>query len=218
MIKVLLVDDHQIFRDGILSLFTDIRDIRIVGVASSAKEALEKIKLLNPDLLLLDISMPEMSGLDLMEQIKLIKKDLKILVLSMYTREEYIAHAVRAGAKGYLAKQDTTKEELTKAIREIMNNKEYFSESISSIMKSYFLETARNPENNRQKEIYKITTREREVLKLVVEGLSNQEIADKLYVNIRTVETHKTNILQKLQLKNSVDLVKFAIKNKLLEL
>ncbi|MFC2101301.1 response regulator, partial [Bacteroidota bacterium] len=211
MIRVVLVDDHQIFRDGIVSLFTDVGDIKIIGVASNAEEAVDKVSMLEPEVILLDISMPGISGIELIEQLHQLNKDFKILILSMYTREEYISQAVRAGAKGYLAKQDTTKDELTKAIREVRNNKEYFSDSISLIMKEYFLNSARNPEINRKNDIQKLTPREKEVLKLVVEGLSNQEIADKLFVNIRTVETHKTNILQKLNLKNSVDLVKFAI-------
>jgi DNA-binding NarL/FixJ family response regulator len=218
MINVVLIDDHQIFRDGILSLFTEVKDIKIVGVASGADEGMLKVKISEPDVVLLDISMPDISGIDLIEKLHQLKKDLKILILSMHTREEYIAQAVRAGANGYLAKQDTTKDELTKAIREVMHEKEYFSDSISQIMKAYFLNIARNPDENKKNDVQKLTPREKEVLRLVVEGLSNQEIADKLFVNIRTIETHKTNILQKLKLKNSVDLVKFAIKNKLLEI
>ncbi len=229
MIRVLLVDDHQIFRDGILSLFKNVGDMRIVGHASDGKEALEKTKLLYPNIVLLDISIPEVSGLDLIDLLKEKKSGLKILVLSMHTQKEYIMRAIQKGVMGYLAKEDTTKEELMNAIREVMANKEYFSESVKNVMKDHFLSEAKKSgvtanetakHNNKLVETTPsiLSKRETEVLKLVVEGLSNKVIADKLAVNIRTVETHKSNILNKLKLKNSVDLVKYAIQNNLLEL
>jgi len=216
-IKVLIIDDHQIFRDGIVAMFSEVEDIDIAGVASDGDEALEKILLLKPDVLLLDISMPKLSGLELLAIIKKKHPEVYTLVLSMHTKDEYIYKAMNAGASGYLPKQNTSKEELLNAVRTVYKGEEYLNEAVTQVtQKSHILRNTLNPDS--RKDCDTLTKREREILKLVAEGLSNQEIADKLFVNIRTVETHKTNILQKLQLKNSVDLVKFAIKNLLFEL
>lgn len=217
-VKVLLVDDHQIFRDGIQSLFKDEEEIEIVGVATSGGEAIQKIMQLKPDICLLDISMPDLSGIEVMERINNENIKCSFLVLSMHNSEDYIFKAIRAGAKGYLPKEETTKAELHRAIRFIAKDQEYYSDSVAEIMKAHFLQKAKNQNKNAEKGYEQLSKREVQVLKLVVEGLTNSEIAAKLFVNIRTVETHKTNILQKLQLKNTVELVKFAIKNNLLEL
>jgi two-component system, NarL family, response regulator DegU len=217
-IKVILVDDHQIFRDGIISLFADVNDIKIVGVASNGNDAISRIKTLKPDVMILDISMPRMSGLELIPLAKEITPLIKILILSMHTSEDYIFKAVRAGANGYLPKQNTTKEELLKAIRTISDDYEYFSDSVTQVMQQNFVKKARTLDVNEIDEYYSLTKREREILKMVVEGLGNLEIADKLFIHIRTVETHKNNIMQKLKLKNSVELVKFAIRYNLLDL
>ncbi|MFA4851589.1 MAG: response regulator transcription factor [Bacteroidales bacterium] len=216
-IKVLIIDDHQIFRDGILSMFSEVDDIEITGVASDGEEALEKMELLMPDVLLLDISMPKLGGLELLTILNKKYPDSKVIVLSMHTKDEYIYKAVNAGAYGYLPKQNTSKDELLNAIRTVHKGEEYLNEAVIQVMqKSHILKNTTGIDFH--KKYNTLTKREREIVRLVAEGLSNQEIAGKLFVNIRTVETHKTNILQKLNLKNSVDLVKFAIKNNLLEL
>ena len=216
-IKVLIIDDHQIFRDGIIAMLNEANDIEIISVASDGKEALEKTKSLKPDVLLLDLSMPKISGLELLAILNKKYPDSKTIVLSMHTKEEYIYKAMDTGAYGYLPKQNTSKEELIKAIRTVHEGNEYLNEAVIQVMqKSHFLKNTANLNYN--KNYNTLTKRESEIVRLVAEGLSNQEIACKLFVNIRTVETHKTNILQKLNLKNSVDLVKFAIKNNLLEI
>jgi DNA-binding NarL/FixJ family response regulator len=216
-IKVLIIDDHQIFRDGISSLFNEAEDILVIGYASDGEDALEKIDQLDPDVLLLDISLPKMTGFDLMKIVNKKYPDIKILVLSMHTKDEYIYEAMNAGAFGYLPKQNTSKDELLNAVRTVFKGEEYLNEDMTRVMqKSHSIKSPMS--SDFKKSFNTLTKREREIVSLVVEGLTNQEIADKLFVNIRTVETHKTNILQKLQLKSSVDLVKFAIKNNLLEL
>jgi DNA-binding NarL/FixJ family response regulator len=216
-IKVLIIDDHQIFRDGIGSLFNEADDIIVSGFASNSEEAMERIEQIKPDVLLLDISLPKISGFDLMKIV--IKKypDIKILILSMHTKDEYIYQAVNEGAFGYLPKQNTSKEELIDAVRTVFNGGKYLKEDVIRVMQKGHI--IKNTIDHNFRENYNtLTKREREIVSMVVEGLTNHEISNKLFVNIRTVETHKTNILQKLQLKNSVDLVKFAIKNNLLEL
>ena len=217
-IKVLLVDDHKIFRDGILSLFSDVDDIKIADIASNGQEALNIIKSQKPDVVILDISMPVMSGLELIPKIKEMYPLLKILILSMHSGEDYIFKAIRAGANGYLPKQSTSKTELVNAIKTLYEGQEYYSSSVSQVMQRNFVKKARSGEDENENEVFLLTQREREILKQVVEGLSNQEIASRLFIHIRTVETHKNNIMQKLKLKNSVELVKFAIRNNLLEL
>jgi two-component system response regulator NreC len=218
MIKVLVVDDHQIFRDGIVSLFSDQDEISVVDVASDADEALERMQYSKPDVMLLDISLPGKSGIEMIAEAKAILPDIKILILSMYTGEAYIFKALRAGALGFLAKQNTTKPELFKAIKAISEGKEYYNESIALIMQQHYVNKARNVDDEAKNSYNLLSNREKEILKLVLEGLSNNEIARKLFVNIRTAETHKTNIMQKLGLKNSIELIKFAIKNDLFEL
>ncbi len=215
-IKLLIADDHRIFRDGIVSLFSTVPDMVIVGVAENGKKALEFIKENEVDLMLLDLSMPEMPGMELLKQISNEKIDIKILILTMHTHIDYIFKAIRLGASGYLPKEETNKAELTTAIRKIMNGEEYFHPVIARQMQEYFVVQARKKQP--EKDLYILSKREREVLKLVVEGLSNAEISAKLFVSVRTVETHKTNILQKLELKNTVELVKFAIRNNLADL
>jgi len=216
-IKVLIIDDHRIFRDGILSMFNEVDDIEITGVVSDGEEALEKTESLKPDVLLLDISMPKLGGLELLPILNKKYPDSKVLVLSMHTKEEYIYKAINAGAYGYLPKQNTSKEELLNAIRTVHKGEEYLNEAVIRVMqKSHNLKNTASPDSH--KNYNTLTKREGEIVRLVAEGLTNQEIAGKLFVNIRTVETHKTNILQKLNLKNSVDLVKFAIRNNLLEI
>ena len=218
MIKVLLVDDHQIFRDGIVSLFSDQDEISISDVASNCEEALNKLQFSSFDVMLLDISMPGKSGIEVIAEAKAILPEIKILILSMHTGEDYIFKALRAGALGFLAKQNTTKPELIKAIKAISEGKEYFNESIVLIMQQHYVNSARNIDDEAKSNYNLLSNREKEILKLVLEGLSNNELAKKLFVHIRTVETHKTNIMQKLGLKNSVELVKFAIKNDLFEI
>jgi DNA-binding NarL/FixJ family response regulator len=217
-IRILLVDDHQIFREGIELMFSDVDDIEVVDVSSDGENALKKIRLHKPDIVVLDISMPEKSGLEVLATLEEQQLQTKVLVLSMHIKEDYILKAMKDGVKGYLPKQETTKNELIKAIKTIHEGQDYFHHSVEEVITKYFINKAKQKETPAEKDYNSLTKREKEVLNLVVEGLTNQEISEKLFVNIRTVETHKTNILQKLQLKNSVELVKFAIKNKLVDL
>ncbi len=216
-IKILIIDDHQIFRDGISSMFNEEDDILVVGYASDGEEALTRIEQLDPDILLLDISLPKITGLDLLKIVSEKYLGVRTLVLSMYSKDEYVYRAMTAGAYGYLLKQNTSKDELLMAIRTVFGGAKYLNDEVSLVMKkSHSIKSTMSDEF--QRNISTLTKRELEIVRLVAEGLTNQEMASKLFVNIRTIETHKTNILQKLQLKNSVDLVKYAIQNNLLEL
>lgn len=216
-IKIILVDDHQIVRDGIKSLLSDDSSIEIIGEAQSAYELFGLLKLQTPDIVLLDIALPTMSGIEVSKILSNDFPHIKKLMLSMYTSEDFIFNALKAGINGYLPK-NTTREELLLAINEINNGNEYFSKSISdTILKSY-VKSAKYGKNISEDKSSNLTNREQEILLYVVEGMNNPSIAEKLNISIRTVETHKTSIMRKLNLNSTVDLVKFAIKNNIIEL
>lgn len=212
-IKVLLVDDHQIILDGVKTMLLDEEDIEFIGCASDGIKALQIIKSHAPDVVISDISMPDMTGIELTSKIVEMNGPSKVLILSMYTTDDYIYNAIKAGAKGILPKQDTNKEMLLEAIRTISEGEEYYSPNISrNLMKSY-VSKIKNVNSADKSKNYSLTLREKEILKLYVEGFSNQEVADKLNISIRTVETHKNNIMQKFDFKSTVEMVKFALKN-----
>ncbi len=215
-IKIILVDDHQIVRDGIKALLTDVEDIDIISEASDHNVLREKLNLQNPDIIIMDISLPEISGLELAKRLSESHPEIKVIILSMYTDEDFIFNAIKSGAKGYLPK-NTTRKEIIDAIRAVYAGEEYFSESISNIILKSYVQKAKTVDNQPERSEDKLTIREIEILKHFASGLSNQEIADKLFISIRTVESHKNHIMQKLELKSTVDLIKFAIKNKIVD-
>lgn len=217
-ISILLVDDHQIILDGIKQMLEGESSICICACAENGKQALELALQNSPDIIITDVSMPEMNGVELCEQIQKLRITSKVIILSMYASEDYIYKAIQAGAKGYLTKQNTTKEELISAIHRIVNGEEYYSPAVANIMMKNYINKAQNKNNSETKTVNSLTTREREILKLYAEGYSNQEIADKLCISNRTVDAHKNNIMQKFEFKSTVDMVKFAIKNDIVSL
>ncbi|PLX11799.1 MAG: DNA-binding response regulator [Marinilabiliales bacterium] len=215
-IRLIIADDHQIVRDGIKSLLENEKEIEIIAEASNGNEVIQLVNDQNPDIVLLDISMPGLSGLEVAEVLQTEHPECKTLFLSMYINEEYILGAIKSGAKGYLPK-NTTKSELLDAIHAIIKGKEYFSEDVSAIMLKSYMKRVKE-DDEREKQNVQLTKRESEILKLFAEGLTNKEIADQLYISIRTVESHKNHIMQKLEFKSTVELVKYAIKNRLIDL
>ncbi len=216
-IKIILVDDHDIVRDGIKSLLNGIDDIEIVGEAGDAETLFDILKETQTDIVVLDISLKGMSGLEVTKIICEKHPAIKVLILSMYTNEEYVFTAIKNGAKGYLPK-NTTRQELMEAIHTIYSGEEFFSDQISNIILKSYIRNIKGVDQVEEKQDSKLSQRETEILKHFAEGLSNQEIADKLFISIRTVESHKNHIMQKLELKSTMDLLKFAIKNKLVNL
>jgi DNA-binding NarL/FixJ family response regulator len=214
-IKILLVDDHQIILDGVKTMIVEEADIDFIGCASNGVKALEMIKLHSPDIVISDISMPDMTGIELTGQIQELYPNSKVLILSMYTTDDYIYNAIKAGARGILPKQDTTREMLLEAVRTIYAGEQYFAPKISKNLMKNYLSGVKKGTNSEDTRKYSLTQREKEILKLYVEGLSNQEVADKLNISIRTVETHKNNIMQKFEFKSTIEMVKFALKNNL---
>lgn len=216
-INVFLVDDHQIVRDGIKSLLLDSSEISIAGEALNGKELMEKIENARPDVILMDISLPDISGIELTKQITQQFPEIKIVILSMYTQEEFITNSIASGAKGYLPK-NTTQQELLNAIITVYNGKEYYNDTVSKIILENYISTVRkSKEAEEGKDEENLSVREKQILKLYVEGMTNQQIADKLFISIRTVESHKNHIMQKLGVKSTVELVKYAIRNNISE-
>ncbi|MES2730557.1 MAG: response regulator transcription factor [Bacteroidota bacterium] len=213
-IRVLLADDHHIVRDGIKSLIESLEGIVVVGEASDGVEALEKVKSLSPDILLVDISMPLMNGIQTAEAVARQYKNTKSLVLSMHDNEDYVLQSLEAGAMGYLLK-DTTKDEMQKAIRAVANGEKYFSNPVSGIIADAYLQGRKKtifPKNDR---MVKLSVKEKGILKFLVEGLSSREMADKLGLSVRTVDNHRFNMMKRLQVKNAVELVRLAIEEKI---
>jgi len=213
-IKIILTDDHQLFRDGIKSLLENTEHIEIIGEASNGKELLELLKHTVPDIIILDITLPDISGIEITRQVVSDYPGLNVLILSMHNENEFVVNALKAGARGYLPK-DISKHELLEAISSIYKGNEYFSKTISDAFLKKFVQRTRM---GLQGENPILTPRETEIVKLVAEGLKNQQIADKLFISVRTVDAHKNNIMKKLNLKSNIDIVKFAIKYELIKL
>ncbi len=213
-ISILLVDDHKMFRDGIKSVLSDDNNINICGEAGTYDEAVSFLKKEKPDIVITDITLPEKSGIDLCKKVSKDHPDIKVLMLSMHQSEEFVMNSIKNGASGYLPKE-TGHEELLFAIKKIHQGEIYFNHDISqTIIKGY--QKTENKEELDPRSI--LSKRELEVLKLYAEGYTNAEIADNLFISVRTVESHKTHILQKLNLKSQVDLIKTAIKHQIIKL
>jgi DNA-binding NarL/FixJ family response regulator len=213
-INIILTDDHQIVRDGIKAMLSDADGIRIIAQAGSGSELFDLLKTKKTDVIILDIELPDMSGIDICSRITKEYPEIRILILSMYTGEEFIFKAISEGAKGYLPK-NTSREELVMAIKAVAGNREYFSPVISEIMLKSYIQQAKSV-NRDVRDLSDLSKREIEILRMLAEGYPNTEIAEKLFISIRTVESHKSHIMQKLEIHTTVELVKFAIRNKLI--
>lgn len=216
-ISLALVDDHHLVRDGIKSLIEGVEHIDVVIEASNSDELLAKLEEVEPQIAIVDISLPGLSGIEITKTLGSRYPNIKVIILSMHTTQEFIFNAIKAGAKGYLPK-NITQIELVDAIEGVNAGNEYFSKEISEIILKNYLKQIKNPDRVDEYQEQKLTSRESEILKLVAEGYSNQLIADKLYISVRTVESHKNHIMQKLELSSTVELVKYALKNKIIDI
>ncbi|RME75485.1 MAG: DNA-binding response regulator [Chloroflexi bacterium] len=209
MIKVLLVDDHVVVRQGLKALMSEEPDIEVVGEASNGREALEKAAAVQPDVVLMDISMPGLNGIEATRQICQRLPDVKVVVLSMHANEEYVFQVLQAGASGYVLKQSDSLEVLA-AIRAAVTGGSFLSPPISRAVIDDYLRRAdaRHPDSSSEL----LTSREREVLQLLAEGRSNQEIAEELNISVKTVETHRSNMMRKLGVSTKTELIKYALR------
>ena len=215
IIKVVIADDHSLFRDGIKSLINNINGIVVVGEFDNGLDLIEGIVDIKPDVIITDISMPGMSGIDATKKISDEYPEIPVIILSMYNNEDFICNAIKAGAKSYLPK-DIRRDDLLAAITAVSKGESYYSREVSETIMKNFINRAKHDQNNESEK--SLTKREIEVIKLVSGGLINKEIADKLNISIRTVDAHKSNIMQKLKIKSNVEMVKYAIKNELISL
>jgi len=204
-IKVLLVDDHPVVRKGLCSCLKDRDNLKIVGEASDGEEAIRLVKELVPDIVLMDLNMPGMGGVQVTETLRKQSPQTKILVLSMHSNREYILPVIKAGARGYVLK-DAPPDELVRAIEAVHAGATYFSPSVARIALNQYVSEA--DESDPQS---RLSEREREVLTHIAEGLSNKEIAMKLGIGVRTIETHRERVMRKLDIHSVAGLTKFAI-------
>ena len=211
-INIGIVDDHKIVRDGVKVMVEDHPGFDIICEAENGKEAIEQCSNNNVDILIMDITMPVMDGIEATRVIKENHPDIKILALTMLSEDQHIRKMIKAGASGYILK-NSGKQELIKAIESIIEGKHYFSNDATQAILQELVTPDVNKVND-EDDVH-ITDREREVLKLIVNEFTNQEIADKLFVSVRTIDAHRRNLLQKTGAKNTAGLVKYALKNKL---
>lgn len=208
-IKVVLADDHVVVRNGIKMLLENEPEIKVIGEVSDGMQALEMVSHLQPDVLIIDIRMPVMNGLEATKKLRDYSQKTQALILSMHNDEDYILQAVESGASGYLLK-DTNKEEFLKAIRTVFQGGKYFSGDISNVLVNSYLRGKKpeTPNALSSESTYDLTKREKEILKLIYQGIGNKEIAEQLNKSIRTIETHRFNIMKKLKVGNVVELLK----------
>ncbi|MGA8141353.1 MAG: response regulator transcription factor [Desulfobaccales bacterium] len=206
--KIVLADDHVLVRQGLKVLLEQAKDIEVIGEARDGLELLELLKRVSPDMVILDIAMPNLRGIEATQEIKTSFPRLKVLMLTMHKDMELLEQALSAGVDGYLVKEDASKE-LFCSIETIRSGANYISTILTSESQGLLFKKYR--EKGAKLPIETLTTREREILKLVAEGKTSKEIAGLLFISPRTVEKHRYNIMQKLQLQKSVDLAKYAI-------
>jgi DNA-binding NarL/FixJ family response regulator len=210
MINILIADDHSVVREGLKQILSGNADMTVLAEAGSGSEAIEKIRNNTFSVVILDISMPGKNGLDTMKEIKVMHPDLPVLILSMYPEEQYAVRFFRAGASGYLTKKSAP-EELVNAIRTVSKGKKYVSPSLAEKLVGELDVTTERPLHS------SLSDREFQVLCLIASGKTSGEIAEELFLSVKTVSTYRARILEKLRLKNTAELINYALQNQLVE-
>jgi DNA-binding NarL/FixJ family response regulator len=213
-VRIVIAEDHTILREGLRSLLSSDPNFEIVGEAEDGREAIRCVEKLKPDLILTDLSMPRMNGMEAIREIKKISPKSKVLVLTVHNAEEYVLGTFQAGADGYLLKE-STHVELVTAVNKVLSGKRYITPEISEKVIEGYLEGKKTLKSKTSFET--LTSREREILKLIAEGYRNKEIADDLCISVKTVEKHRANLMEKLNLHNVQALTAFAIEKGLVE-
>lgn len=208
-IKVLLVDDHQLFRMGLVNMLSESPDIEVVAEASNGSEAIEKVAKFHPDVVLMDIGMPGQNGIEVTTYIQQNFAESRVIALSMHADKHYIKAMLEAGASGYLFK-NCTFNQLIEGITTVHQGKKYLDGEATEVLIHSYLGHEESPKDLIQET--KLSEREFEVLKLIAEGNATRVVAEKLFISVKTVGTHKQNILEKLELRSTVDLIKYALK------
>jgi len=206
--RIVIAEDHTILREGLCSLLSSHPEFEIVGEAEDGREAIQCVEKYKPDLILTDLSMPRMNGMEAIQEIKTRNPQTKVLVLTVHKAEEYILSTLKAGADGYLLK-DSTHAELVMAVKKVLSGKPYISSEVSEKVIEGYLEGKKTIKSKTSFET--LTSREREILKLIAEGHKNKEIAEELCISVKTVEKHRANLMEKLDLHSIQALTAFAI-------
>jgi DNA-binding NarL/FixJ family response regulator len=213
MTRVLLADDHAVVRKGLRFILEQEPDLQVSGEAADGREAVRLARELSPDVVVMDIAMPQLNGIDATSQIVKQNPRTNVLILSMHNDETYLLRALEAGARGFLLK-DTAEEDLVRAVRVAAQGKPFFSPAIAQALLEDYM---RNLQQRNQQDSYSLLTdREKEVLQLLAEGRSNKDVAQLLNLSVYTVETHRTRIMQKLNLHNTAELVLYAVRKKII--
>ena len=215
-IRILIADDHNFIIDGIIAMLKNDENISVIGTANNGKEAVELNDLLNPDIIIMDISMPVLSGIEATRHILSGNPTAKVIALTQHEDNEYILQFIKAGGMGYLLKT-SKKHEFVEAIRIVHRGEKYLSKTVSNIMLDNLMLSQKSDSSEKDSKIL-LTTREVEIIRLIANDLTNNEIADKLFISLRTVETHRRNLMQKLNVKTVVSLIRYAIKNDIIKI
>lgn len=211
-INVFIADDHQILRESLVILLSQDPDIQVGGQAADGQEAFNKIRALKPDVAVLDISLPHLNGIDLAAKLRQELPEVRTVILTMHKSEDFVTRALAAGVRGYVVKENAL-EELIHCIKSVAAGKVYLSDTITElVVNSLVQDTASQGPGAEQ-----LSTREREILQLLAEGASNKEISQWLSLSVKTVETHRANIMRKMGFRNITDLVLFAVRNHIIE-
>jgi len=211
-VRILIADDHEVFRRGTQALLESRPDWRVCGEAATGREAVEKTKELKPDVVIMDISMPDLNGLEAAEQILKFAPKTEVLILTIHDSEELVRHMAKVGVRGYVLKADTS-QDLIAAIEALARHRPFFTSKAAEVI----LEDYRNLKQGAEQspEASRLTMREREVVQLLSEGKSNKQVAAALGISVRTIETHRSNIMRKLKLGSLSELVRYAVRNKI---
>lgn len=212
-VTVVLADDHQILREGLRALLRTVPDVRLIGEAAGGREAIRLVDRLRPNVLVLDLILPDLSGLDVARQVVRRAPATRIVILSVHAHEAYVAEALRAGAIAYVPKESSAAQ-LVRAIREAAAGRRYLSPPICADAVSEYLQRA--DASTVPDPLHSLTHREREVLQLSAEGLNRTEISERLFISPRTVESHRANVMRKLNVKNIKELIRFAVRQGIL--
>jgi two-component system response regulator NreC len=216
-IRILIADDHDVVRSGLRMLFKGTPGFAVIAEATNGEEAVALVGKHKPDIAILDISMPKINGIEATRMIKEKKSSTRVLILTIHENEEYVYQMVRAGASGYVLK-NAGKKELFAAVRAVAAGERFFSPGISNLMIDEFIKRAKTQEPSGPALQHDLTNREIEILRYIGQGLTNAQIAKQLYLSVRTVDTHRTNLMQKLKIHDTVGLVKYALEAGLLDI
>ena len=213
-LRILIADDHEVVREGARALIESEGDWEVCGVATNGREAIQRAQELTPDVIVLDMTMPELNGLDAIRQIKRATPSVEIVIFSAHRSEEIVQQVFDAGAKSYIRKADAGRY-LLEAIRSLANHKPFFTPEVSEILFAKFLRADATKRQTASDQ--KLTVREREIVRLLAEGSSNKEVASALGISIRTAETHRATLMRKVASDSLADLVRYAIRNHIIE-